>query len=132
MSIHTRLSVLFILAASVSVNAHTHAPSQHERIATTETIPGDNVLRFYRMAIPVTYTAYEEDFGHDYEKALLFWTETEAYLNRIYVPLGFCFDVIKDKKLVMTEHNMIDENVFNAPAYGTELLNQISALQPTT
>jgi hypothetical protein len=125
MSIHTRLSVLFILAASVSVNAHTNAPSQHERIATTETIPGDNVLRFYRMAIPVTYTAYEEDFGHDYEKALLFWTETEAYLNRIYVPLGFCFDVIKDKRLVMTEHNMIDENVFNAPAFGTELLNQI-------
>jgi hypothetical protein len=77
------------------------------------------------MAIPVTYTAYEEDFGHDYEKALLFWTETEAYLNRIYVPLGFCFDVIKDKRLVMTEHNMIDENVFNAPAFGTELLNQI-------
>ena len=125
MSIYTRLSVLFILAASVSVNAHTNAPSQHERIATTETIPGDNVLRFYRMAIPVTYTAYEEDFGHDYEKALLFWTETEAYLNRIYVPLGFCFDVIKDKRLVMTEHNMIDENVFNAPAFGTELLNQI-------
>lgn len=125
MSIHTRLSVLFILAASVSVNAHTNAPSQHERIATTETIPGDNVLRFYRMAIPVTYTAYEDDFGHDYEKALLFWTETEAYLNRIYVPLGFCFDVIKDKRLVMTEHNMIDENVFNAPAFGTELLNQI-------
>ena len=125
MSIHTLLSVLFILAASVSVNAHTNAPSQHERIATTETIPGDNVLRFYRMAIPVTYTAYEEDFGHDYEKALLFWTETEAYLNRIYVPLGFCFDVIKDKRLVMTEHNMIDENVFNAPAFGTELLNQI-------
>ena len=125
MSIHTRLSVLFILAASISVNAHTNAPSQHERIATTETIPGDNVLRFYRMAIPVTYTAYEEDFGHDYEKALLFWTETEAYLNRIYVPLGFCFDVIKDKRLVMTEHNMIDENVFNAPAFGTELLNQI-------
>jgi hypothetical protein len=125
MSIHTRLSVLFILAASVSVNAHTNAPSQHERIATTKTIPGDNVFRFYRMAIPVTYTAYEEDFGHDYEKALLFWTETEAYLNRIYVPLGFCFDVIKDKRLVMTEHNMIDENVFNAPAFGTELLNQI-------
>lgn len=125
MSIHTRLSVLFILAASVSVNAHTNAPSQHERMATTETIPGDNVLRFYRMAIPVTYTAYEEDFGHDYEKALLFWTETEAYLNRIYVPLGFCFDVIKDKRLVMTEHNMIDENVFNAPGFGTELLNQI-------
>lgn len=125
MSIYTRLSVLFILAASISVNAHTNAPSQHERIATTETIPGDNVLRFYRMAIPVTYTAYEEDFGHDYEKALLFWTETEAYLNRIYVPLGFCFDVIKDKRLVMTEHNMIDENVFNAPAFGTELLNQI-------
>ena len=30
-------------------------------------IPGDNVLRFYRMAIPVTHTAFEESF----EKELL-------------------------------------------------------------
>ena len=125
MTTHTLLSFLFILAAGVSAKAHNNTPSQPERLATNEAIPGDNVLRFYRMAIPVTYTAYKEDFENNYDKTLLFWNETEAYLNRIYVPLGFCFDVIKDKRLVMTEQNMIDENVFNAPGFGTELLNQI-------
>ena len=63
------------------------------------------------MAIPVTCTAYEEDFGHDYKEVLHFWHETEAFLNRIFAPLGFCFDVIEDQTLVMTERNLIDENV---------------------
>lgn len=118
------LSILFVLGTSVRANASNNEPSQPAHAAASGTIPGDNVLRFYRMAIPVTYTAYEQDFGHDYEEVLQFWHETETYLNRIYVPIGFCFDVIEDQKLVMTEPNLIDENVFNAPAFGTELANE--------
>lgn len=34
------------------------------------TIPGDNVLRFYRLAIPVTKSAYEEDLDSDYSNVL--------------------------------------------------------------
>jgi hypothetical protein len=90
-----------------------------------EAIPGDGVVRFYRMAIPVTLSAYEQDFNGDYNEVVLFWQETERYLNQLYVPLGFVFDVIEDKALVLNRYNEIDENVFNAPGFGTELLNNI-------
>ncbi len=88
-------------------------------------ILGDNVLRFYRLAIPVTKSAYEEDLDSDYNNVLAFWRECEDYVNNLYVPLGFCFDVIEDEKLVLHEHGMIDENVYNAPSFGTELLNEL-------
>ena len=90
-----------------------------------EAIPGDNVLRFYRLAIPVTKSAFEEDLDSDYGTVLVFWRECEEYVNNLYVPLGFCFDVIEDEKLVLHERGMIDENVYNAPSFGTELLNEL-------
>ena len=90
-----------------------------------EAIPGDNVLRFYRLAIPVTKSAFEEDLNSDYCTVLAFWRECEEYVNNLYVPLGFCFDVIEDEKLVLHERGLIDENVYNAPGFGTELLNEI-------
>ncbi|MBQ5642427.1 MAG: hypothetical protein IIV13_01555 [Bacteroidaceae bacterium] len=124
MARHILLSILFFLGPYASAYTLASNPAQPARTAADGMIPGDNVLRFYRMAIPVTYTAYERNFGYEYEKALQFWQETETYLNRIFVPLGFCFDVIEDKRLVMTERNLIDENVFNAPGFGTELLNE--------
>lgn len=90
-----------------------------------EAIPGDNVLRFYRLAIPVTKSAFEEDLDSDYGTVLAFWRECEEYVNNLYVPLGFCFDVVEDERLVLNERGMIDENVYNAPGLGTELLNEI-------
>ena len=83
-----------------------------------EAIPGDNVLRFYRLAIPVTKSAFEEDLNSDYCTVLAFWRECEEYVNNLYVPLGFCFDVIEDEKLVLHERGLIDENVYNAPGFG--------------
>ena len=88
-------------------------------------IPGDNVMRFYRLAIPVTLSSYEQDLDADYSRVKLFWQECEEYLNNIYVPLGFCFDVIEDERLVLHERNLIDENIYNAPSFGTELLNEL-------
>ena len=93
--------------------------------STGDAIPGDNVLRFYRLAIPVTKSAYEEDLDSDYNTVLAFWRECEVYVNNLYVPLGFCFDVIEDERLVLHESGMIDENVYNAPSLGTELLNEL-------
>ena len=90
-----------------------------------EAIPSDNVLRFYRLAIPVTKSAFEEDLDSDYGAVLAFWRECEEYVNNLYVPLGFCFDVVEDERLVLNERGMIDENVYNAPGFGTELLNEI-------
>lgn len=90
-----------------------------------EAVPGDNVLRFYRLAIPVTKSAFEEDLDSDYGAVLAFWRECEEYVNNLYVPIGFCFDVVEDERLVLNERGMIDENVYNAPGFGTELLNEI-------
>lgn len=90
-----------------------------------EAVPGDNVLRFYRLAIPVTKSAFEEDLDSDYGTVLAFWRECEEYVNNLYVPLGFCFDVVEDERLVLKERGVIDENVYNAPGLGTELLNEI-------
>ena len=73
-------------------------------------IKSDNVLRFYRIAIPVTNSSFERDFCCDYNSVLRFWDECELYLNRAFLSLGFCFDVIRDQVLVMKEDNLIDEN----------------------
>ena len=93
--------------------------------SVAETIPGDNVLRYYRLAIPVTKTAFERNFNSDYNAVLGFWDECEEYVNRIFVPVGFCFDVVVDENLVMRERNLIDDSFYNAPSFGTELLNDV-------
>ena len=101
------------------------AQEQWASRSVVASVPGDNVLRFYRLAIPVTRSAYEEDLYSDYNTVLAFWRECEEYLNKLYIPLGFCFDVIEDETLVQHERGLIDENVYNAPSFGTELLNEL-------
>ncbi|MBO5134969.1 MAG: C10 family peptidase [Bacteroidaceae bacterium] len=89
-------------------------------------IASDGVLRFYRLALPVTYTAYERTFGGSATDVYAFWEETEAYLNKLYIPLGICFDVVVDDKLIMKATNEIDTSADNAMGYGKELIdNQI-------
>ena len=89
--------------------------------AQENNIPGDNVLRYYRLAIPVTLSAYEQDLNSDYSAVKQFWQECEDFANNVFVPLGLCFDVVVDERLVMATYNSIDDNVFNAPSFGTEL-----------
>ncbi len=93
--------------------------------AQESSVPGDNVLRFYRLAIPVANSAFEEDFGSNYDSVIEFWQECEDFVNRVFVPAGFCFEVITDESLVMHERNLIDESIYNAPSFGTELLDGI-------
>ena len=82
-------------------------------------IPGDNNIRYYRLALPVTVSAYQQDLGSDYNNVLRFWRECEDYANRMFVPLGICFDVVEDSRLVMSQPNMIDENIYlTAQTYG--------------
>ena len=86
-------------------------------------IPGDNNMRYYRLALPVTVSAYQQDLGSDYNNVLHFWRECEEYTNRMFVPLGICFDVVEDARLVMSQPNMIDENIYNV-SFGTELTDK--------
>ena len=91
--------------------------------SAVEVIPGDNVLRYYRLALPVTVSAFEQDLGSDYGNVLSFWRECEDYVNRMFVPLGICFDVVEDSRLVMSQRNMIDDNIYNVN-FGTELTDE--------
>ena len=118
-----RLKLIILLYVLLPLQLFSQGVS--EMYSAFSTIPGDNVLRFYRLAIPVTKSAYEEDLDSDYSNVLAFWRECEEFVNNLYVPLGFCFDVIEDEKLVLHEFGMIDENVNNAPSFGTELLNEL-------
>ena len=86
-----------------------------------DAIPGDNNMRYYRLALPVTVSAYQQDLGSDYNNVLHFWRECEDFANRMFVPLGICFDVVEDSRLVMSQSNMIDQNIYNVTSFGTEL-----------
>ena len=70
-----------------------------EEVTSADALPGDGTLRFYRLAIPVTESAYEEDLGGSYDRVLAFWQECEDFVNKMFVPLGFCFDVVMDERL---------------------------------
>ena len=85
-----------------------------------DALPGDGTLRFYRLAIPVTVSAFENDLQGDYglfdddyqDKVIPFWQACEDFVNEVFVPLGMCFDVVMDKKLVMRERiNDLDKSV---------------------
>ncbi len=89
---------------------------------------GDGTLRFYRLAIPITRSAYENDFEEDYEDVITFWQECEAFINKSFVPLGLCFDVVEDERLVMTNYlNDLDKEDYELPQIGdaTDLLNGV-------
>ena len=79
-------------------------------VTSADALPGDGTLRFYRLAIPVTKSAYEEDLDSSNDKVKAFWQECEEFVNQMFVPLGFCFDVVEDDKLI----NVADLTIGNS------------------
>ena len=90
---------------------------------TGDFIKGDGVLRFYRLALPVTLSSFQSDFGSNATQVYAFWQEAETFLNKLYIPLGICFEVVEDARLIASSRNDIDNNPINAASYGTELTN---------
>ena len=94
-------------------------------VSTEDALPGDGTLRFYRLAIPVTMSAYTEDLGSSYDNVLAFWQECEDFVNEVFIPLGMCFDVVESESLV----NLTDLTIGNSglPEIGncTSNLNDI-------
>ena len=86
-------------------------------------IKGDGVLRFYRLALPITLSSFQNDFGSNATQVYAFWQEAETFLNKVYIPLGICFEVVEDARLIASSRNDIDNNPINAASYGTELTN---------
>ena len=113
------LAILLYILLPFQLMAQSVVPS---RGVASNAIPGNNTVLYYRLALPVTLSAFQEDLDSDYNYVLQFWRECEDYVNRMFVPLGICFDVVEDSRLVMSQRNMIDENIYNI-SYGTELTN---------
>ena len=99
--------------------------STDTRASVSGSIPSDNTLRYYRLAIPVTYSAYVEDLGEDYNNVLQFWRDCEEFANRMFVPLGICFDVVEDQRLVKTDYFTYEEDVYTLQANGTTNTNDL-------
>lgn len=92
------LSISLIYVASLC--AQTSSVTSTRAVAA-ESIPSDNTLRYYRFAIAVSPESFVENFNSDYSAVLQFWQECEDFMNEMYVPLGFCFDVIESERLLM-------------------------------
>lgn len=73
---------------------------EDDEVTSADALPGDGTLRFYRLAIPVTKSAYEQDLESSNDNVLAFWQECEDFVNQMFVPLGFCFDVMEDESLI--------------------------------
>ena len=99
--------------------------STDTRDSASSSIPGDNTMRYYRLAIPVTRTAYVEDLGENYNNVLQFWRDCEEFANRMFVPLGICFDVVEDQRLVKTDYFTYEEDVYALQANGTTNTNNL-------
>ena len=65
-------------------------------------IENTDVLKVYRLALNITYTAYEH-LGKDLNKVNTYITDTELFLNEIYTrDLGIRFEAIRDNRLINT------------------------------
>ena len=124
----TIFAFLFFLFFSVSNLLGQDFDQVTTRASVSGSISSDNTLRYYRLAIPVTYSAYLEDLDEDYTKVLKFWRESEEFVNRMFVPLDFCFDVIEDKRLVKTDYFPNEDRedfIFILQANGTSNINDM-------
>ena len=99
--------------------------SVNTRASVSGSIPSDNTLRYYRLAIPVTRTAYVEDFDENYNNVLQFWRDCEEFANRMFVPLGICFNVIEDQRLIKSNYFTYEEDVYALQANGTTNTNDL-------
>ncbi len=114
---------ILLLFLSFSLKAESSVISSRSIIS--DKCKGDNILRYYRLALPVTKHYFDDSFLGNINNVYAFWSDVEEFMNSVYVPLGFCFDVVEDDRLVMSTHNMVDDNSTNALGHGTELLNAV-------
>ncbi len=124
------ISALLFFSIS-NVSGQTLVQSQdltNTRTYASGSIASDNTLRYYRLAIPVTSSAFVEDFEEDYDMVLQFWKECEVFVNNMFAPLGFCFDVVEDRRLVREDYfsNEESENfIYTLQANGTSYTNEL-------
>ncbi|GET46391.1 reprolysin-like metallopeptidase [Capnocytophaga felis] len=86
---------------------HTARPSASEESTQTpktivKPVPDDNVLRVYRLALPVAYNFFTTHFQSDKQRVKAFWATTQAGLNEIYMrDVGVRFELVDDERLIL-------------------------------
>ncbi len=91
-------------------------PHHREELRTlqssdTRAIPNDNILRLYRLAIPIDYLYLKQNFNGNVEEAKKHWDMLEKHLNRIFQrDFGIAFELVRDNNLIRATQ---DKAVFN-------------------
>lgn len=116
------LFILTVFTAPLTTHAQSVLPN---RALDNSFLQHDGVMRYYRVALPVTYTCLQQSFGNDKNAVRDFWREAEDFLNQVYIPIGICMQVIQDDRLMMTKTNVVDSSPYNATGWGTDLINEI-------
>lgn len=97
--------------------------------AQAELILPDNVLRIYRLAILVDYSAFVHHFGSSTQEVHKYWDEAEKALNTLYTrDLGIRMELVRDDKLIRTASALEVFNNYSIGAIvrsGTSEINQI-------
>ncbi|MDO5105035.1 reprolysin-like metallopeptidase [Capnocytophaga sp.] len=76
----------------------------------TKIFPDDNVLRVFRLALPVDYSIFQREFLSDVARVKAFWATAQATLNELYLrDVGIRFEVINDDRLIC---NLPEKEVF--------------------
>ncbi|MFK8272538.1 reprolysin-like metallopeptidase [Capnocytophaga canimorsus] len=100
-------------------HCHTNEPSTKRPVllsdsdTSTPSIPNTNVLRVYRLAMPISYEYFSDvyvGFSSKVEEVKTFWATREMELNEVYVrDLGIRFEVVKDEKLISKQEDEISK-----------------------
>jgi len=105
-------------ACSVEDPFHTHPENTELSILedgnNAPKIANTNVLRVYRLAMPITHNVFSSwFFNNDIEKVKTFWADIEIFLNEIYMrDIGVRFEIINNEKLIAKNAS---EEFFLAP-----------------
>lgn len=117
--------------------SHSHEKASKKPIilsdetSSSPKIANSDVLRVYRLAIPVAYNYFSSIyFNKNIENVKQFWTNIETFLNEVYVrDLGIKFEVLRDERLIMTSAETSIFNAGQSPQYiisfSTEKLNEL-------
>lgn len=124
-TITTIFAFIFLSLSNIAAQS---LETANVRSAASNSIPSDNTLRYYRLAIPVTRSAYVEDLNEDYNNVLQFWRECEDFVNEMFAPLGFCFNVIEDQRLIKSDYFPNEDSesfIYTLQSNGTSNTNDL-------
>lgn len=124
-AITTIFAFIFLSLSNIAAQS---LETANVRSAASNSIPSDNTLRYYRLAIPVTHSAYVEDLNEDYNNVLQFWRECEDFVNEMFAPLGFCFNVIEDQRLIKSDYFPNEDSesfIYTLQSNGTSNTNDL-------